>query len=491
MGTLFTVNGTTGDITTSGAITSTSTTSGFQPPSMTTTQRNAIPTPADGLIVYDTTLHQLWEWQNGVWTQLSTGGGSGTVNTGVAGRLSLYNTSTNAVSDTYVQNTHPITLTIASQGSRTSDLALTIPNPGNAVASGNLLMDSDTGTYTIAGNWSFTNDITLASTEALILTDGTTNTITLQAPTSVTTYTLKLPSTAGTANYFLQTDGTGVTTWAAGSGGGTPAGANTQVQFNNSGAFGADAGFTFTNPGSHSPSLSLSGSNSPSITLTTTSGGGVNIFYALNASSPDYSSILFNNSGGSTLNGEIRYQGTVLDIMNWQGTDVRIRYPNLSYLWNFKNDGGFILNSIGSRPISPVGGEIIHNSNTAHLEYYDSAGWETVIGNVAKASVINTTSSITTTTLYTPAFLGTGTYRVSIYIVDTGADGVYTLQGTIGWTDSAKAQTATTSTLTNASDGYTQSSFFIEVISGSAITYAVALTGTATYSVYVVAERLS
>ena len=54
----------------------------------------------------------------------------------------------------------------------------------------------------------------------------------------------------GINGYFLQTDGTGNLTWApAGNGGnggnGSPAGANTQVQFNNEGNFGGDAGFTY------------------------------------------------------------------------------------------------------------------------------------------------------------------------------------------------------------------------------------------------------
>ena len=52
----------------------------------------------------------------------------------------------------------------------------------------------------------------------------------------------------GTNGYFLQTDGAGNLTWAAGGNGGgngTPGGANTQVQFNDSGSFGGDAGFTY------------------------------------------------------------------------------------------------------------------------------------------------------------------------------------------------------------------------------------------------------
>lgn len=53
----------------------------------------------------------------------------------------------------------------------------------------------------------------------------------------------------GTNGYVLQTDGEGNLTWTAqtggGSGNGVPGGANTQVQFNNSGEFAGSSGFTF------------------------------------------------------------------------------------------------------------------------------------------------------------------------------------------------------------------------------------------------------
>jgi len=53
----------------------------------------------------------------------------------------------------------------------------------------------------------------------------------------------------GTNGYFLQTDGVGNLTWAPATGGngsnGNPGGANTQVQFNDAGQFGGDAGFTY------------------------------------------------------------------------------------------------------------------------------------------------------------------------------------------------------------------------------------------------------
>lgn len=53
----------------------------------------------------------------------------------------------------------------------------------------------------------------------------------------------------GENGYFLQTDGTGNLTWTVGgngsSGNGTPGGSNTQVQYNDSGSFGGDPGFTY------------------------------------------------------------------------------------------------------------------------------------------------------------------------------------------------------------------------------------------------------
>lgn len=52
----------------------------------------------------------------------------------------------------------------------------------------------------------------------------------------------------GTNGYVLQTDGTGNLNWTAMSGGGgngSPGGANTQIQFNDSGLFGGVLGFTF------------------------------------------------------------------------------------------------------------------------------------------------------------------------------------------------------------------------------------------------------
>lgn len=79
-----------GTLDTSSILSLTSTTKGFLPPVMTTTQKNAISTPTNGLVVYDSSLAQLFLRSGGSWTPLSTGGGSGTVSSGTANQLAYY-----------------------------------------------------------------------------------------------------------------------------------------------------------------------------------------------------------------------------------------------------------------------------------------------------------------------------------------------------------------------------------------------------------------
>ena len=56
------------------------------------------------------------------------------------------------------------------------------------------------------------------------------------------------PANNGDASQVLTTDGSGTLSWTTPSGG-SPAGSNTQIQYNNAGSFGADAGFTRTSTG--------------------------------------------------------------------------------------------------------------------------------------------------------------------------------------------------------------------------------------------------
>lgn len=68
----------------------------------------------------------------------------------------------------------------------------------------------------------------------------TSGTVTVQPKAVAGTWSLTLPDTAGTNGFVLQTDGTGITSWVAQSGGGgsAPGGSNTQVQYNAAGVLG-------------------------------------------------------------------------------------------------------------------------------------------------------------------------------------------------------------------------------------------------------------
>jgi hypothetical protein len=62
--------GTTGDPVASAILDMNSTTKGFLPPRMTTTQKNAITSPATGLMVYDTTLNLISVYNGTTWITL-------------------------------------------------------------------------------------------------------------------------------------------------------------------------------------------------------------------------------------------------------------------------------------------------------------------------------------------------------------------------------------------------------------------------------------
>jgi len=88
-------------------------------------------------------------------------------------------------------------------------------------------------------------------------------------------------------------------------GGGTPGGANTNVQFNNSGAFGGDAGFTYTTLGQVTIAGGTITTNNKALTITQTWNLGTTVFDApavINVTNTlsDVSSRLFDVQGGGT-----------------------------------------------------------------------------------------------------------------------------------------------------------------------------------------------
>ena len=86
-----------------------------------------------------------------------------------------------------------------------------------------------------------TGNITSVGTLASLTANGIINFTTASNVSLGSNSNVKI--TGGTSGYYLQTDGTGNLSWATG--GGTPGGSNTQIQYNNAGAFGGTSFFTY------------------------------------------------------------------------------------------------------------------------------------------------------------------------------------------------------------------------------------------------------
>lgn len=159
-------------------------------------------------------------------------GGTGLGSLGTANQLIRVNAGATALeyfTPTYLTANQSITLSGDVTGTGTTAITTTIANNAVTLAKFQQIATS-----------SFLGRVTAATGNIEVLS-GTQATSLLDVFTS----TLKglVPLSGGGTSNFLRADGT----WAvpAGGGGGTPAGSNTQIQYNNSGAFGASNKLTW------------------------------------------------------------------------------------------------------------------------------------------------------------------------------------------------------------------------------------------------------
>lgn len=185
-----------------------------------------------------------------------------------------------------------------------------------------------------------------AGTESglLEINGSTSGTITLQPAAAAGTYTLTLPTDDGDAGEFLQTDGSGNLTWAAG-GSGSPGGSNTQVQYNNSGSFGGITGATTDGTTltltSGRATTDFSPTSSDGATLGTTSLQFSDLFLASGA-------VVNFSNGGYT----ITHSSAQLLFASGTGTltDLRIESPDAGDFIEFRvaNDASHIIDNNGT-----------------------------------------------------------------------------------------------------------------------------------------------
>lgn len=109
----------------------TSTSLGFLPPRMTTAQRDAIATPATGLIIYNTTTNQLNGYDSVSWVPFAQSGG-GTINSGVAGFFSYYPATGTTLDDQTVLSTNGTTQIYVAAGGSAAAPTLSFASNNNS-----------------------------------------------------------------------------------------------------------------------------------------------------------------------------------------------------------------------------------------------------------------------------------------------------------------------------------------------------------------------
>jgi len=145
------------------------------------------------------------------------------------------------------------------------------------VNGGNRALLTENGEWILGNASSVSGKLTLANSAGATLTS-------ISAGNAASTLNYIFPATDPTAGQFLQAaapSGGNVTlSWATGSGSTSPAGANTQVQFNASGVFGASANLTWV-----SPTLTIGAATSATglLTLANASGSTTTSLQAGNA----------------------------------------------------------------------------------------------------------------------------------------------------------------------------------------------------------------
>lgn len=192
--------------------------------------------------------------------------------------------------------------------------------------------------------------------------------------------------TGGENGYFLQTDGEGNLTWApggnGGGGNGVPGGANTQVQFNDAGNFGGDAGFTYN---SVTNVLSVSGN----IVANNFIGSGNITIDTIVANSNVTADYFIGN--GSQLTG---IQATSANFANYAGNVTVASQPNIT--------------SLGTLTTLSVSGNVTANyflgngaflTGVGNANYTPLANFANYAGNVTVSSQPNITSLGTLTSL--------------------------------------------------------------------------------------------
>lgn len=327
--------------------------------------------------------------------------------------------------------------------------SLYLNQQGSYVAASGGVSDGDKGDITVSGSgtvWTIDNDVV---TYAKMQNVGANSVLARAAASSgdvseVSLTASQLLGRGSTGDVAAITLGTNLSmsgTTLNATGGGTPAGSTTQVQFNNAGAFGADADFTYN---STTNTLTVAGEVVTGNIQTNSSGGGR---LQTNGGS-DALGWGFGGSVNGTLYGGWDYDaGTADRILSLNGTKTitaldTATYPNLTELSYVKGVSSAIQTQLNAR--STASFTTIAVSGQSDVVADSTADTLTL---VAGSNVTITTNAGTDTITIASTgggsstfdAIGSGTNTTAAMVVGTGSSLAASGSGTIVATDVANA----------------------------------------------------
>ena len=231
--------------------------------------------------------------------------------------------------------------------------------------------------------------------------------------------TKTLPAGTTTAPNCIAWEADGVSVWAptvypGAGGGGSPGGSNTQVQYNNSSAFGGISGVTTNGVGLQiTANGALSSGNGPALTANgtwITSGTGTTTKPYILVEPTGTSSTAWNTSGtGIGVNSASGFTGLLLDLQNGGTSQLRVT-----------QNGGIVGNTFQFTS-GTTSGSVIFNGNS---EAFSSNGsfnlWNNAVTGWSSAGTVNNTYSA-----------DTGISRISAGVIGFGTGAAASVAGTI------------------------------------------------------------
>jgi len=373
--------GVSGSVNSSAALEVSSNAKGFLPPRMTTVQRDVISTPADGLIIYNTTTGKLNIRENGSWSELSTTNRAQSVSGN-----QLFSGTNSFNGATTLAGTNTISGATTISGTSTFNNTATFNNPTTLAGTNTI-----SGATTISGTSTFNNTATFnnpISFNSVIRTPNytTANRNGISSPTTgmliynSTTNLMSYRDNAGWKELSSLTGNnafTGNNTFS-----GTSTFSNTAT-FSNSAVFNSTLKLPTAAPGSPTAGMVYFNTASDILTIRNSANTGYVEFGSL--------------SGNNTFTGNNTFSGTNAISGNLNISGNTNLSGNLTVSGNTNFTGNVVIPSMSETDrnalSSPANGMIIYNTTTNKLNIRENATWSEMTSN-NRANTLSGTNTV-------------------------------------------------------------------------------------------------